>query len=52
MLNGGREYMRYAPWMMIFPGLALFLAVMAVNLIGDRLSYLLDPKSRVRKVTG
>ena len=52
MLNGGREYMRYAPWMMIFPGLALFLAVMSVNLIGDRLSYLLDPKSRVRKVTG
>lgn len=52
MLNGGREYMRYAPWMMIFPGFALFLAVMAVNLIGDRLSYLLDPKSRVRKVGG
>lgn len=52
MLNGGREYMRYAPWMMIFPGLALFLAVMSVNLIGDRLSYLLDPKSRVRKATG
>lgn len=52
MLNSGREYMRYAPWMMIFPGLALFLAVMSVNLIGDRLSYLLDPKSRVRKVTG
>lgn len=52
MLNGGRDYMRYAPWMMIFPGLALFLAVMSVNLIGDRLSYLLDPKSRVREVTG
>jgi len=52
MLNGGREYMRYAPWMMIFPGLALFLAVMSVNLIGDRLSYLLDPKSRVRRVIG
>lgn len=52
MLNEGREYMRYAPWMMIFPGLFLFLAVMAVNLIGDRLSHLLDPKSRVRRVTG
>lgn len=50
MLNSGREYMRYAPWIMIFPGLALFLAVMSVNLIGDRLSFLLDPKSRVRKV--
>lgn len=52
MLNEGRAYMRYAPWLMIFPGLALFLAVMAVNLIGDRLSYLLDPKSRMRKVVG
>jgi ABC-type dipeptide/oligopeptide/nickel transport system permease subunit len=46
MLNSGREYMRYAPWMMIFPGLALFLAVIAVNLIGDRLSQVLDPRSK------
>lgn len=44
MLNQGREYMRYAPWMMIFPGLALFLAVMSVNLLGDRLSQALDPR--------
>ena len=49
MLNGGREYMRYAPWIMIFPGAALFLSVMSVNLIGDRLSHLLDPKSRLRQ---
>jgi len=45
MLNSGREYMRYAPWIMIFPGLALFLAAMAVNLLGDRLSQVLDPRS-------
>jgi ABC-type dipeptide/oligopeptide/nickel transport system permease subunit len=44
MLNQGREYMRYAPWMMIFPGLMLFLAVMSVNLLGDRLSQALDPR--------
>ncbi len=44
MLNAGRDYVRYAPWTMIFPGLALFLAVMAVNLIGDRLSLILDPR--------
>jgi hypothetical protein len=31
---------------MIFPGLALFLAVIAVNLIGDRLSQVLDPRSK------
>ncbi len=48
MLNDGRDYMRYAPWMMFFPGLALFLAVMSVNLIGDRLSHLLDPRARDR----
>ena len=46
MLNAGREYVRYAPWTMIFPGLALFLTVMAVNLVGDRLSLVLDPRQR------
>ncbi|MEM7022980.1 MAG: ABC transporter permease [Pseudomonadota bacterium] len=45
MLNSGREYMRYAPWVMIFPGLALFLAVMSVNLLGDRLRQALDPRT-------
>ena len=46
MLNAGREYVRYAPWTMIFPGAALFLTVMAVNLVGDRLSEILDPRRR------
>ncbi len=48
MLNAGRDYVRYAPWTMIFPGLALFLSVLAVNLVGDRLSLLLDPRQRGR----
>ena len=48
MLNAGREYVRYAPWTMIFPGLALFVTVMAVNLVGDRLSLVLDPRQRGR----
>lgn len=48
MLNAGREYVRYAPWTMIFPGSALFLTVMAVNLVGDRLSLVLDPRQRGR----
>jgi ABC-type dipeptide/oligopeptide/nickel transport system permease subunit len=48
MLNAGREYVRYAPWTMVFPGLALFLTVMAVNLVGDRLSLVLDPRQRGR----
>lgn len=45
MLNASREYMRHAPWTMIFPGLALFLSVMSVNLLGDRLSEVLDPRA-------
>lgn len=49
MLSSGREFMRYAPWMMIFPGLALFLIVMSVNLVGDRLSQVLDPKAKDRR---
>ena len=44
MLNAGREYIRYAPWTMVFPGLALFLTVLAVNLVGDRLNQVLDPR--------
>ena len=48
MLNDGRDYMRYAPWMMLAPGIALFLTVMSVNLLGDRLSHLLDPRARNR----
>ena len=48
MLNAGRDYIRYAPWTMVFPGLALFVTVMAVNLVGDRLSRALDPRRRLR----
>jgi len=44
MLNKSRDFMRHAPWTMIFPGLALFLSVMSVNLLGDRLSEVLDPR--------
>jgi ABC-type dipeptide/oligopeptide/nickel transport system permease subunit len=49
MLSSGREFMRYAPWMMFFPGFALFLVVMSVNLIGDRISQVLDPKAKDRR---
>ncbi len=49
MLNSGREYMRYAPWVMLFPGMALFLVVMSVNLVGDRLSQVLDPRAKDRR---
>ena len=45
MLSSGREFMRYSPSVMIFPGLALFLAVVSVNLLGDRLRQILDPRA-------
>jgi ABC-type dipeptide/oligopeptide/nickel transport system permease subunit len=48
MLNDARDYMRHAPWMMIAPGMVLFAAIMAVNLIGDRLNDVLDPRTRGR----
>jgi len=48
MLNAGREFIRYAPWTMLFPGGALFLVVMSVNLVGDRLGQVLDPRQRGR----
>jgi len=49
MLQEGRAYMRHAWWMTVFPGMALFLTVMAVNLLGDRLRELLDPRFSRRR---
>lgn len=44
MLNDGRAYMHRAPWIMLFPGLAIFITVLAFNLIGDGLRDFLDPR--------
>lgn len=46
MLNAARGYLAYAPWMALFPGLAIFLAVLSFNLIGDGLRDALDPRLR------
>lgn len=46
MLSVGRNYVSNAWWIATFPGLCLFLLVLSVNLIGDRLSAYLNPKSR------
>src|SRR6201989_3671649 len=40
------EYVRTAPWLVIFPGLALSLAVFGANLFGDALRDILDPRQR------
>ena len=45
MLNEGRAYMESAPWLMVFPGLAIFLTVMIFNLLGDSLRDILDPRA-------
>ncbi|MCD8363583.1 MAG: ABC transporter permease [Lachnospiraceae bacterium] len=45
MLNEGRAYMTAAPWLMIFPGLAIFITVVVFNLLGDSLRDVLDPRS-------
>jgi ABC-type dipeptide/oligopeptide/nickel transport system permease subunit len=46
MLNAGRTHMRDAWWISVFPGLAIFLAVLFVNLLSDGLRDALDPKLR------
>lgn len=44
MLNEGRAYMQSAPWLMIFPGLAIFIVVVVFNMLGDSLRDILDPR--------
>jgi ABC-type dipeptide/oligopeptide/nickel transport system permease subunit len=44
MINEGRDYLERAPWMAIFPGLALMLTVVGCNLLGDGLRDFLDPR--------
>lgn len=46
MLADGQTFLVTAPWVAIFPGLALLLAVLGVNLLGDGLRDLLDPRFR------
>jgi len=44
MLSEAKEFMRYQPYLITFPGIAIMLSVMAFNLIGDGLRDALDPK--------
>lgn len=48
IVNDGREALRNAPWITIFPGLMIVIAVMSFNLLGDGLRDALDPKLRGR----
>ena len=44
MLSQGRNYLNTAPYIMLFPGMLIFLTVLAFNLLGDGLRDTLDPK--------
>jgi peptide/nickel transport system permease protein len=46
MLNSAQRFLSNAPWMAVWPGLAIFMTVLSFNLLGDGLRDALDPRSR------
>jgi peptide/nickel transport system permease protein len=44
MLKAGYQYMQQAPWLSVAPGMAIFITVLAFNLLGDGLRHALDPR--------
>jgi peptide/nickel transport system permease protein len=46
MLNAAQRFLTNAPWMALWPGLAIFLVVLSFNLVGDGLRDALDPRER------
>jgi peptide/nickel transport system permease protein len=46
MLNVAQRFLSNAPWMAVFPGIAIFLTVLSFNLLGDGLRDALDPKAK------
>jgi peptide/nickel transport system permease protein len=48
MLNSAQRFLTQAPWLAVFPGLAIFLVVLAFNLVGDGLRDALDPRGERR----
>ncbi|MFY9954709.1 ABC transporter permease [Bradyrhizobium sp.] len=46
MLNAAQRFLTNAPWMAMWPGLAIFLVVLSLNLVGDGLRDALDPRER------
>lgn len=47
MVSLGRDYLRTAPWLTVYPGMAIGLTVLGFNLLGDGLRDALDPKMKV-----
>jgi peptide/nickel transport system permease protein len=48
MLNSAQRFLENAPWLAVFPGAAIFLVVLAFNLVGDGLRDALDPRAERR----
>lgn len=46
ILNRGRGFIRHAPWMIMVPGLFIFITIMAFNFVGDGLRDALDPRMK------
>ena len=46
MLRSARQFMEVAPWLVLAPGAAISLTVLAFNLLGDRIRDVLDPRLR------
>jgi peptide/nickel transport system permease protein len=46
MLSDSRNLMETAPWLLIFPGVAIMISILGFNLLGDALRDILDPKMR------
>jgi peptide/nickel transport system permease protein len=48
MLADSKNLMQHAPWLMVFPGLAIMLGILGFNLVGDALRDILDPRTQRR----
>ena len=48
MINDGRSMLQISPWMVLAPGVAIFITVMIFNLLGDTLRDYIDPKQRAK----
>lgn len=49
MLADSKNLMETAPWLMLFPGLAVMFGILGFNLLGDALRDIVDPRSRARR---
>lgn len=50
MLRSGYQYLTVAPWLSLYPGITIFTAVLAFNLLGDGLRQALDPRLKHRGI--